>query len=288
MQPLRGIPLVAIHRLPNCSRASAVGIVTSAHGSLQYQNSLNRHNASTQRALERLSTGKRINRPSDDPSGFIGAEELRGELARLQGELKYIRGRRAADRHVESTLGSLSTRLADLKGLIDGSVGILSDGERAAYAEQIEASLKSIEQLQASSKSAAGTTVATTVSLVAGIDSTNLEASAAAVDQALDQATFSRAALAASEKYELRIREDLALNMIETHTLALSQIEDADFAEEASNLRTSQTLAAGAQVALSFSSDVAADQIGSLIDGMATSSELLAESLLAENGIAPA
>lgn len=260
-----------------------MGIVTSAPSSLQYQNSLNRHNADTQRALERLSTGKRINRPSDDPSGFIGAEELRGELARLQGELKFIRGRRDADRRVESTLGSLSTRLADLKGLIDGSVGILSDGERAAYAEQIDASLKSIEQLQASSEPAAQPVVAVTVSLVAGVDATNPEASTAAVDQALDEAIFSRAALAASEKYELRIREDLALSMIETHTLALSLIEDADFAEEASNLQTSQALAAGAQVALSFSSDVAADQIGTLIDGMATTSELLAESLLAEN-----
>ena len=33
-----------------------------------------------QQSIERLSTGKRINRPSDDPAQFILAEDLRGDL----------------------------------------------------------------------------------------------------------------------------------------------------------------------------------------------------------------
>jgi flagellin-like hook-associated protein FlgL len=37
-------------------------------------------------AVEQLSTGKRINRPSDDPTGFVAAEGIRGELIELRSQ----------------------------------------------------------------------------------------------------------------------------------------------------------------------------------------------------------
>jgi flagellin len=48
-------------------------------------------------AIEQLSTGKRINRPSDDPSGWVAAEEIRGELRELQSE-----GRAASFRRINA------------------------------------------------------------------------------------------------------------------------------------------------------------------------------------------
>jgi hypothetical protein len=112
MPPLRGLPFAAIIRPPHRPRVSAVGSVISSTrgGSLQFQNSLQRNNANAQRALERLSTGKRINRPSDDPSGFVGAEELRGEIARLEGELKGIP--RAAYRSASKNPASARFRIS--------------------------------------------------------------------------------------------------------------------------------------------------------------------------------
>lgn len=46
-------------------------------------------------AVEQLSTGKRINRPADDPSGFVAAEGIRGELIDLRSQ-----GRAQTFRHV--------------------------------------------------------------------------------------------------------------------------------------------------------------------------------------------
>lgn len=46
-------------------------------------------------AVEQLSTGKRINRPADDPSGFVAAEGIRGELIELRSQ-----GRAQTFRHV--------------------------------------------------------------------------------------------------------------------------------------------------------------------------------------------
>jgi flagellar hook-associated protein 3 FlgL len=37
-------------------------------------------------SVEQLSTGKRINRPSDDPAGFVAAEEIRRELQELEAQ----------------------------------------------------------------------------------------------------------------------------------------------------------------------------------------------------------
>lgn len=45
-------------------------------------------------AVEQLSTGKRINRPSDDPAGFVAAEEIRGELIELRSETRAETHRR--------------------------------------------------------------------------------------------------------------------------------------------------------------------------------------------------
>lgn len=45
-------------------------------------------------AIEQLSTGKRINRPSDDPSGFVAAEEIRAELIELESENRAATHRR--------------------------------------------------------------------------------------------------------------------------------------------------------------------------------------------------
>jgi hypothetical protein len=45
-------------------------------------------------SVEQLSTGKRINRPSDDPAGFVAAEEIRGELIELRSETRAATHRR--------------------------------------------------------------------------------------------------------------------------------------------------------------------------------------------------
>ena len=52
--------------------------------SLIAQNNLHRSNNDLSTSLQRLSTGLRINRGADDPSGLIVSERLRSEIAGIE------------------------------------------------------------------------------------------------------------------------------------------------------------------------------------------------------------
>jgi flagellin len=244
--------------------------ITGAGGAASFLRNLERSNAGVSRAIERLSTGKRINRPSDDPSGFVAAEELRGEISRLNSELKNVQRLRGAARLRESELAAIHDQLTEVQGLLHGSAGnLLSDAERQAYSEQIDMSLDAVERLRVQITRRGPTGVpqidSTTPSKIVITEETPLNET---VDSHADEALFSRAGLAAYEKYELDVRQTLAEDMLVTHTAALSLIEDADFAEEAANLAASQILTAGSLAAIGLSGRMAAEQIGELIEGV--------------------
>ena len=52
---------------------------------------LGRHDRALSRSIERLSTGLRINRASDDPSGLVISEQLRNQIAGLQQSIENSR-----------------------------------------------------------------------------------------------------------------------------------------------------------------------------------------------------
>jgi flagellin len=78
---------------------------------------INRSGGELRTAIERLSTGLRINRASDDPSGMIAGENLKGQEASLR---KKIESRNfnitfyAAREGAESALNEMLTNLNDL------------------------------------------------------------------------------------------------------------------------------------------------------------------------------
>jgi flagellin-like hook-associated protein FlgL len=239
--------------------------------------SLQKNAAVTEQALERLMTGKRINRPSDDPAGFITAEMLRGEIVRLEGELKAIGGKRSGANLKQSALGNIQNQLIELRGTLVGAAdGLLTAEQRQAFDQEIAGSLEAIDKLRKSlenMQSGVGlTSGASTPTTAAVLD--DLPALAASTDAQIDEVSFSRAALAAYERYHLDVFEQLARDSIVIHSEALSQVEDADFAEEASKLATSQVLAAGAIAALVASGEVHAEQIEALLDGVSEGSPI--------------
>ena len=64
--------------------------------SMVAQRSLGSQNMSLNKSLERLSTGLRINRGSDDPAGLIASENLRSEKAAINAAINnagFVGGR---------------------------------------------------------------------------------------------------------------------------------------------------------------------------------------------------
>ncbi len=91
-------------------------------------------------AMERLSTGKRINRASDDPSGMAAATNLSAQAIRAERE---IAGLELSNKRLDATeggLGVMSDLLAELQGVVvsAANTGGMDKAEREAL--QIQAS----------------------------------------------------------------------------------------------------------------------------------------------------
>jgi flagellin len=117
--------------------------------SLVAQNVLGRSNASLEQALNRLSTGLRINSGKDDPAGLIASENLRSDMTALT---RAIGNTERADQIIataDSALGQVSSLLNDIRGLVTESAntGALSDDQIAANQLQIDSSLEALNRI---------------------------------------------------------------------------------------------------------------------------------------------
>jgi flagellin len=99
--------------------------------------------------LERLSTGYRINRGSDDPAGLIVSENLRGEMRGISAAISN--GERAGQfvNVAEGALQEISDMLVEVQGLVGQSANEagMSAEERDANQLQIDSILSSIDRI---------------------------------------------------------------------------------------------------------------------------------------------
>ena len=229
----------------------------------QRLNTIQRNSERTQTSLERLTTGKRINRPKDDPAGFVAAEELRQELGDLKQQLGGLATEHTELRTRESGLANIQTALADLRGrIVSAADGSLTADQRAALENEIN------ETVEAATRIAKITGNNLAINIGLG-DTTTGAPTTESVDAASDSVTSERVALAAHERTQIdpfrRIYED----QITITSQALSQIEDTDFAVESTNLAQSQILTQGSLAALAYAGREYASQLALLLDSIA-------------------
>jgi flagellin len=110
---------------------------------------LNTQRTGMNQALERLSTGLRINRGSDDPSGLIASEILRGEKTALTAAI--ANGQRASQviSTAEGALNEVSSLLSQMEELVSSAAnksGQSSD-EVAAKQLQVDSILSTINRI---------------------------------------------------------------------------------------------------------------------------------------------
>jgi flagellin len=118
------------------------GPANSIHTSLSgmvAQRSLARSQEIISKAMERLSTGKRINRASDDPSGLMAADKLGNHRVALEDVIKQSELAGALPDTADGALGVVQDLLLDLGGTVvrAANTGGQEQGEREAL--QIEA-----------------------------------------------------------------------------------------------------------------------------------------------------
>ena len=117
--------------------------------SLIAQTRLARTNSDLQTRLQRLSTGLRINRGSDDPAGLIVSERLRSQTRSMEQAINNSERASSVIATTEGYLTEVSDLLNSIKGLIveAANTGGLSQEEIEANQLQIDSALDSITRI---------------------------------------------------------------------------------------------------------------------------------------------
>ncbi len=99
--------------------------------------------------LERLSSGLRINRGSDDPAGLIASESLRSEITGINQAIENSTRAVNVIATAEGSLNEVSSLLLDLRGLINKSANeVLSPRKRSRpTSSEIDSILASVDRI---------------------------------------------------------------------------------------------------------------------------------------------
>lgn len=257
----------------------------SSGAQLSTQAALARVLADQSATVERLATLRRINRGSDDPAGLIAAEHLQAEITALEVAEGNASRAEAVIALADSALGQVGELVNSIESSVLAASGFLSDEERAAYQLQIDSALEAIDRIGATTSfggtklldgslgelsvvlsadvsqvesvplpQVSGATLGGAAGMLnelrsggsASLASGNYSTAATIARQARSQILASRAELGAFQKYTLGTsREVLSQSVVEL-TKGLSEIRDANIAEEAARLVRGRFLAGAA------------------------------------------
>jgi len=233
--------------------------LNSVYGTGMSLISVNTSLSSMLRSMEKLSSGLKINRASDDPAGLVISEQLRSQIAGLNQEIENLSASINKYETATSTVSSLRSSLTEMRTLAvaASNEGFLSDNAQAAYAASAETLQASFNQTVQNAEyngaklvDGSGGALAEVAEL-SGIDLSTAEAAAQSIeviDQAVRDLDGVQVDLAATQKNDLESRRATLEITRENLTAAESQVRDTDYALEVSNfigsmIRTQASLA---------------------------------------------
>ncbi|TDJ59016.1 MAG: hypothetical protein E2O40_00760 [Planctomycetota bacterium] len=231
-------------------------------------------------SLERLSTGQRINRGSDDPAGLIASENLRAMLAGLEAEARALGRSDHVAAVAEGGLVGTSDMLIEANGLAITAANTagLSEGEKQAIQGQLDLMLAAIDSTASNTSfngdplldgTATITTANASLSLpdaatsslgetvVDGVSYTladlksggslnfvdgDIGIAQQVIQNSLTEVSTARAAIGSFQKYSIGSRLSTVETSIESLSAANSLIRDTNFAFETALLNRSMVL----------------------------------------------
>lgn len=99
------------------------------------------------KSLERLATGQKINRASDDPSGMIAVEGFKGRIKEINEEIKSLDTEEKWLGARDGAISVVSDMLVELQSLVVASAntGAMSEDERDAIQQQANGIIDGID-----------------------------------------------------------------------------------------------------------------------------------------------
>lgn len=226
-----------------------------------------------QTSLERLATGKRVNRAADDPSAIIPIENHKAEIYSLNKELDALAQQTGFLGAKEGGLSVVSDLMIELESLAVQAANSAgnSDEELRAYQQQADSILAGIDNI-ARTTTFKGDSVLkeyTTNALSEGLRSfSSLLADDPSKAQevakkAAEKVSTTRGAIGNQLK-SIDTRQNVIATNLEGLNASLSSIQDTDYAAETAKLVRSQILESATLAAIDISRQ-SANQVLDLI-----------------------
>ncbi len=244
-------------------------VINTNTASLRAQNGSRMANASLQTAMERLSTGKRINSAKDDAAGLAISSSMTSQIRGMSQAVRNANDGISLAQTAEGALGEVTNMLQRVRELsVQSASGTYSADDRANLQAEVTQLGAQIDDIVANTKfngtavfGTANVTVAIqtgsgatdqTSLTIAGFDVTAASASDVStvagattaltdVDAALKAVATTRASLGAGQS-RLESTVNNLTNQVTNLSDARSRIEDADFSAETTNLAKAQIL----------------------------------------------
>ena len=247
-------------------------VIGTNTASLRAGNASNAANMQLSTAMERLSTGKRINSAKDDAAGLAIASSMTSQVRGMNQAIRNANDGISMAQTAEGALGEVTNMLQRIRELaVQSASGTYSDtNDRSNLNAEVTALTGQITDILANSKfngvklfdgsagtsgvvkiqTGAGASDTVNLSLTAITDSTAATTVATAagattalgtVDTALNTINTARANLGAAQSRFQSVVNNLTSNVTNL-TDARSRIEDADFSSETAALAKAQIL----------------------------------------------
>lgn len=244
---------------------------------------MNRQWNAASKALERLSTGYRINRAGDDPAGLAISEKMRGQISGLNMASKNIQDGISMVQTAEGALNETHAMLQRMRELsVQAANDTLTDDDRALIDVEFQELKKEVTRISTDTefntrkllngdnattplKIQAGANAGQTIDLTMndmsadaiGITDASIatrdeaDASISTLDAAIKSVSMERSRLGA---YQNRMEHayNVNVNTAENLTAAESRIRDADIAKEMMNFTKANILQQAAQYAMAM------------------------------------
>ena len=243
---------------------------------IRSQNGINKATMGLNTAMERLSTGKRINSAKDDAAGLAISSRMTSQVRGLSAAMRNANDGISLAQTAEGAMGEIGNMLQRMRELaVQSANGTLSTSDRSALQSEVTElsaqigdvanrttfnGVKLIDGTATALTLQTGMNAAETVTLaIASTDADDLGtaglkisavtmatqagavASLAAIDAAIDTVNTNRAGLGAVQN-RLEATVSNLTSTVTNLTEARSRIEDADFSAETTQLAKSQIL----------------------------------------------
>jgi flagellin len=233
-------------------------------GANRYVSNIQKNREELAKSAEKLASGFRINRASDDPAGLVISEKMRSQIASLEQEAENIEREYSKLSTADSDLAGVEESLLRMRDLAQSASNSGGNSQEATAAYQEAMVQEQANQARMINNSSYGKQAlldgssgsAASVRPLSGLDITTPEKAReamSAIDKRINEIAEIRGKIGATQKNDLEARQNSLSVQISNLTSAESDVRDVDMASE-------YTRYVGKEIALKSSIALAAQQ----------------------------